>query len=770
MTSLVATRLVDASIPLAALVAATLALGRDRVIGATGWEKLANKRIKTLLARCEATLDADIPLGPRLLAMLKSTWRRGDPRRRPDVLDVTARLLASPERPESLNVARFAVILALRALYGVRHEAEALRLLRASHDELRRRYQQHARRERRPNANGPNVEQLTLDVLGMGGHVRRSMSLAARREYYAAFERFPLGVDPRTRARIVGTEQAQLKGDASDFPTLVNLLFAQPTCIPGLDAVLGGMLPTLREDGVGKGGGQVTLVAGPAGSGKTTFCLAVAARAAELGARVRYVATEEAEASLRAKLTATGGMAFPDIPTSTSVLDFDFVDGKVFDSLDELHGVLRGELRGQNKLTTNSDDAVAYLPFPTTVVVDSLSVLLEGQTSQEAGRPPDRKNVAIVLASLRELGVSVWLVGGEQEARDIGLEYLVDNVLVLGTDGTRSDRHPLRTLTVEKTRLQTAHRGRHVLHLSRSEGVVVSPSLHAVIRDLHDDRRDDAASHDRMALDTSGPATGPAILPMRAESQILVHGRGSAGKARFGLALAIEPRLDGSTRADTALAAARAQASLDARVLVVSFLYPESYYLKTFNDACGARFGSPMPPTEQVCTTLCFYPGFVDPETVVAKVGRTLERARLEGRPFTALLLDGVHNVLLQFPLLETERLLWPTLSRLASHHHLRVVTTFTFFEADVSQRRDDGAPTMVDGLRQIFFHLLVSSADYSFLVERPSDAIGHSRDHVEVELVATLDGFGRRSTKFWWDPRRFAPVSPIAKARRPRS
>ena len=739
-------RLIEATIDVAALVASILAEGRD---GATSGK--ARGAGASLARRCVEKTPA---LGhwkdllERCRSVVEGGWREAPPRRRPDVLEMTCRVLANPARLETLHVVRFCVVLALRALYRVRHDKDGIEALRDAHRRMRSRFEhQQSLRETvvRPGP-APNTDQLIIDTLCLHGYVRRSMSDADFGAYCRAFAKAPLGIDPARAERRFAGEQPQLKGDPPDFPTLVNLLFAQPTGILGVDDVLGGMLPMLN------GGGQVTVLAGPAGSGKTTFCLAVAARALELGADVRYLSTEENKESLRAKLLSTGGGSYlsealwavsdPDAP------ELPIVDARPLDSVEMLEEILREELQPKQRAAQGKIDVVAFLPFPRLVVVDSISALIAHDGPDAAER---RRSLAAALASLRELGVSVWLVGGAEDAKDASLEYLVDNVLLLDTDPSRSDRHPLRTCVVEKTRLQTSHRGRHVLHLSRTEGCIVSPSLHAVIRDLHEHDSSAPSDTEHAVVHTEKEGRTTRALTLRARSQVLVHGRGSAGKAKFALRLALEPAVPTANRS-TKSRRAKGRSRACPRVLVVSFLYPESYYLEAARDTAGARFGEGVDVADRL-SVIEFYPGFIDPETVVAKISRELEGARIAGTPYSALVVDGVHNVLLQYPLLEGERLLWPAVSRLARAYQVTAITTFTFFEMPGSDEREPAG--LVDVSSKIFFHLLVSSADYSFIVEReerPDGRGGH--DQVRVRLASSIDGFDGVPAEFVWDPR----------------
>ena len=57
-----------------------------------------------------------------------------------------------------------------------------------------------------------------------------------------------------------------------------------------------------------------------------------------------------------------------------------------------------------------------------------------------------------------------------------------------------------------------------------------------------------------------------------------------------------------------------------------------------------------------------FTPGLLRAEIFVTKVREAIEAARFDGNSFGALLIDGVHNLIMQFPLLQDEPLLWPLL------------------------------------------------------------------------------------------------------------
>jgi len=219
--------------------------------------------------------------------------------------------------------------------------------------------------------------------------------------------------------------------------------------------------------------------------------------------------------------------------------------------------------------------------------------------------------------------------------------------------------------------------------------------------------------------------------------------------------------------------------------LVVSFLYPRGYYQDIFRELVeqksvswhGTGRGSPRNTGDYdkcFVDVLDFYPGFIDAESVLNKIRRKLDSARLEGRPFTAVVVDGIHNVILQYPLLERERMLWPVLYRLFRSEGLNSVSTFTFFEmwradgnseeklvqirAGASHNWTDSNTVSVS--EEIFYHLLISSSDYTFVVEREA-AEERRTNLMKIRVGASIDGFHGRPQSFRWDPRRFRAVIP---------
>jgi KaiC/GvpD/RAD55 family RecA-like ATPase len=790
-----------------------LDLPHERGGGSTGLLETANAIVESLDLR-PRPLRTDA-FRRRLARVSAMSWLRHVRRKagsRPDILGLTCRILANPAEPESYSLIRFAVVLALRSLYDLPYTNLVLDELRQRYDELRERF--YGQQARRQKTNPPRAESFLLDLLFLERWVRRTLKGGNLRAYYRSFIEYPFGIDEGGRRVFTSSEKKlpQLYGDLPDFPSLVNLSFSQPFALPGLDEVTGGLIPSITEstDNADSGekkandrdaiGGLVSLVVGEAGSGKTSFCLTLATRMASVGSTVVYLSTEEGRDSLRAKQTSMIGPGvtswWPGVAgQQRSTIEIENISRDV--SLQDVSRSLHKQFQGAITRSSRRGEAELYLAFPAVLVIDSLTALLQAteQASDDAaalvGQGPyiyQRRELGNILQELRNLGVCLFLVGSPDDAKDSGLEYLVDNVIALSTEEVEgAKRHPLRTFDLKKTRLQTSFRGRHILHLSRDKGLQVSPSLEAVLATVNSRAEQPSDSKSRAVIwaPPAGSKRHKAVgatgaVTIRRSAHTLIYGHGSTRKARLGMLVALEPRFP--TRPEASWASYLAQhpsrsesvmefarrALPNTRILVVSFLFGRDYYLDIASRIFRKRFDW-SPATFEfgaaaLCETLDLYPGLIDAETLIAKVRRAFETAWLEGRPYTAVLIDGVHNLVLQFPLLERESLLWPCLYRFFRSEGVDVVSTFTFFrvarfgaEYSADDLLGEEDRPSIAGSEKLFFHLLVSSSDHSFVVEAPREGEkAPARNWVRVRLAATIDGFSDEPFAFWWDPEDF--------------
>lgn len=816
-----------------------LVFGRDDVWRQpTKWDMLAPAR--------DTTADLRVARLVRHAWYAKATSKKEE---RPDVLSLTCDALANPDEPHTAEVARFAVVLSLRAAYHIDSAPATIRKLRACYDDLARRLHDSKGRPRvvRPAS---TVDDFLVDLLCIDGWLTRRFSDESIEPYYQRFLDAPLGVgalgqekDPSAR------EMPKVQGSLPEFGDVINLAYSQPTGIPGLDSVLGGLVGPVqhRSQGIPGAsgsqrlmrraawdtdvsaaeafaplGGLITLLVGPPGSGKTSLSLALCSNLAELGSVARYITTEENQEVLESKavnMAVSLAAAFrPILDVETTPPDIAWIDGGAFQTLDDIVAVLEHEYataKGRNDAPApDKSDQDLHVPFPRVVVIDSLSALLEQQRGHAMrgqrgaiGRVarPGRHHLAELLVQLRDLGVCVFLVGSEGDASDEGLAYIVDNAFSLSLERETTPRHPVRLLTIEKTRLQRSNRGSHVLHLGGRAGCSINPSLHGVLRALKG-RPEIALDDSRRAVLVSDARAAQAhqrdmftrvtteALTVADRAQVLVYGVGTSGKSRFAMALALEPRVPVSPaqryreylashqHRSAGLTPEEAAEAKRSRVLVLSFLYDEHYYRGVATEVFQQRFrlkpSDARAFTEETVDVLAVHPGFVDPEFVVGSIRKRLRAADLDGKPYSAVVIDGLHNVLMQFPLLQRDPLLWPTLYRLFRTRGLNTVSTFTFFGVSAmgypfggGERGAEITPEMlavrpiaqggVQVSQPLFFHLLVSSCDYTFALRR-HDASGpsHHAPYGIVQLEAAPGIHGRRDA--YWDPRALRLMSQL--------
>ena len=127
-----------------------------------------------------------------------------------------------------------------------------------------------------------------------------------------------------------------------------------------------------------------------------------------------------------------------------------------------------------------------------------------------------------------------------------------------------------------------------------------------------------------------------------------------------------------------------------------------------------------------------------------------MDRAQLEGWPYTGVLLDGLHNTFLQFPLLQESPMVWPGLYSLLNRYELTIVTTFTTFTkthpASSGHNKDDEELLLKGQLP--FLHVLVQATDFLLQVE-PRVAAYHDRTF-QVTVGSALGQHLPRQAIMW--------------------
>jgi hypothetical protein len=405
-----------------------------------------------------------------------------------------------------------------------------------------------------------------------------------------------------------------------------------------------------------------------------------------------------------------------------------------------LRKMIEETLKGADFLKVFQQRGRAALPCFSrpVVIVDGLHQLFDV--------PHTNKIVETSLKSLvescRALG-AVFIFSFSSESTELKrLEYLCDLIIELERTGFANPADkPRRYFQLAKARRQPARIGSHVFHLKGDSGFRLKPSIDARVQEAKSelwwepDPRAEIFLTDDPPPGFYGSRTGrnqARDLPIRNRGQVLVLGKGSSGKAGFGLYLlhrrwfdrrmfvsegdfgqfsllsddaARGPRhLDLSMRkrvvADAELPINYDASLLETRVLVISFLYQRGYYddltarlaskRRGKVDRRQARYGpvdgisgfdfTPLPDRMRT-DTIELYPGMLGTEDFIAKVDKRLLAAEGAGLPYTGVLVDGLHNVFVQFPALERESSFWGMFYNVLRRRRVTVVTTHTEFD-----------------------------------------------------------------------------------------
>jgi KaiC/GvpD/RAD55 family RecA-like ATPase len=561
-------------------------------------------------------------------------------------------------------------------------------------------------------------------------------------------------------ARLKYCKDGTLVSDAYDFrisdnveqlpsaAEVINELWGVPIPIRGAETIFFGGLRFSAE------GGLVAAVNGASGTGKTSLALGLAATLAPLGTKTFYVTSDESPDDLKSRLATLTPRYLDRIS-----LDKSYGENKFFRAIRlssqsdepprEILRELLAEIRAVKEQTVQVDLGNPPLPCPLIVAIDGLQNYFASKYRPDVG---SLYPIEGFIRDCRNLGAFVILISAANFEEMSSLDYLVDVVLRLEYRHTENpSEKPVRVLMLSKTRHQIARPGAHIFHLSGADGIRISPQLpsqldkraHVRISEPERTLRIDALNRP-LALSSSSvrPSAGWArrfygggerreFLEIYPKSHILVHGKGSSGKAGFALKLLAAPWLSArggdevTKKSDQVVHGAD-----DHRILVVSFLYPLTYYrdlLERINEVLAYEYKAPdfhlkVPP--QNLDVQHFYPGYLNPEDLFHKVIRKLEQADWEGEPYDGVLLDGVHNVFLQFPRVEANPMVWPMLYDLLRRREVTVVTTHTTVSLDFEDSPLDHSISLREA--KPLLHAIIQSAD--FFLE-----IGAHEDHKAI-------------------------------------
>jgi hypothetical protein len=510
--------------------------------------------------------------------------------------------------------------------------------------------------------------------------------------------------------------------DLPDTQELLNSFMGVPLPLAGAATVFFGGLQRSHDNSL------VISVSGCAGTGKTSFALALAGMLAPFGTQCVYCTFEEDAETLKRRAgglvpqyfrrttlmnSGVGGWLHPICLDPTLVRG---IRGFASEYLPILKEQLASVLEG-SEATPTSVPGIA----PVLVVLDSLTTIMGG----EMGKSIDE--FCAFVRHLKDLHCIVLLLSAEGVPQGSRLEYLVDTVVSLRHEDIHTvEKKPFRLFQLVKTRLQMSRPGSHVLYLSGELGLRLSPQLpsqldsdkthktslpeYSTVIDTFkpDERERDARQIPLLDVDVPGRLVN--IYP---RSKVLIHGHGSSSKAALALRMLMSPLVNAKSGRPVRIPAYRRL-----RILAISFLYPEEFY-----SACFRQLSYPYAMTPEVLPklrVLALSPGFIGPRDFVDQVLREIEQGYLEGWPYSGVLLDGLHNTFLQFPSLQASPMVWPALYSLLSRHELTIITTFTTFstnKAGHASHRPEDEDIILQG-QLPFIQMLTQGTDFYLRVE----------------------------------------------------
>jgi hypothetical protein len=511
-----------------------------------------------------------------------------------------------------------------------------------------------------------------------------------------------------------------------DVGEVVNELWGLPLPLRGADTVFRGGLKFSGRQGL------VLAIHGGPGAGKTSLALALAAHAAPFGIQTLFLTAEEFEGDLIERTIALVPETvrrlsfFPqNIDSNLQFTKFS-LPGETPEALQDVQNaltLLASRLRKASECEASSGTSAIPKPCQAIVVLDGVHDLFANEV---AGSPSARARLYKLVETLRDLKALVVVTTGDAWAGDRTLDYLVDVAMRLSHDTDDVTDKPDRRITLSKARHQLCAGGTHGLQISGAKGVRLSPQINYQLDQraiwkarLPNDVLVRTAMRRVTSLDHLRRNASKAVFFNTRHSvdvfdgaHIFINGRGSGGKAALALKLAVSP---------IAARSSDLQVDKNEKVLVVSFLYPKEYYQHLHLRLHGLhaleyRGGEIRRRTARM-EVIHLYPGHLRPHELYNRIEWELQAAELSGDAYSAVIIDGIHNVFLQFPEIEKYRLFWPQIYSALRSRNITTITTHTTLALPFAG--DEGSRHYVDDNRsEPLRHALVQKTDFQFEVD----------------------------------------------------
>ncbi|WP_316193738.1 RAD55 family ATPase [Bradyrhizobium sp. SZCCHNRI1029] len=531
---------------------------------------------------------------------------------------------------------------------------------------------------------------------------------------------------------------------------LVNEIDGLPIAIPNADIVFArGLRFTASE-------GTIMRITGPSGSGKTSLALGFATALAPLGIDTIYLSCEENPDDLQRRISTI----VPEFIRRTRTFNKDnlwFEAKHLKEDADTDLNSINQLIDDLVDLRPNGSIDVSSRPpgiIPLLIVLDGIHELLETDR-RTVSKGQETRRLRGLVENLRRAGALVIIMSADYDDPAVqDLDYVVDLVVDLSLEKNDDVSQPLvRKFILRKTRRQFARMGAHLLNLSPRVGVGLTPQI-AAQRDMHRDYAWNNRNTGRwLDVFRSSSKRETFALKLYDHSQILITGKGSSGKASLALRLVAGGIVDDSSQrqqktgdlfeagteppseSDSTLSLLNALNMPDSkrRILVVSFLYQDAYYQGLLRNLRRRKVAPSSSPDLMVDVEF-FYPGHLRPEDFLRRIISRIEASYLDGLVYDAIIVDGLHNVFMQFPRLQESTVLWPILYEMLRRYTMTVITTHTHIDMPGSSYSEHMALDLTVARERAgpVLQALVNAADFYFDVS----ASGDDRNEFRIETV----------------------------------
>lgn len=489
---------------------------------------------------------------------------------------------------------------------------------------------------------------------------------------------------------------------ALEYSYFQSRVFGAIVAIPGLNFIFrGGIVPRTES-------GRAFVVEGPPGSGKTVLVLQRLAGIAARGGLSVYFSFEESRELINDRL-----VAFNFIDPSR----FDVGEGGSDSLIEEIERRLQARsnraagfhkglfwLYGEKDYESESrfqiKTVIQSLAKATgnrwrwkALAVDSVNALdFHNETPKFQGSSIQRVGLRNLIDTI-EAGGFLGLVISEEDTLEytkverrsfLTLPYLADTLVRLSIDRET----PTRWIEIQKCRSQNYHQGKHRFRISEGRGVKVYPSLSAIQSTLR--RRGKSTISEHRLIPFPEKISEAEFAGVREKSCTVVFGPPGIGKTELLLNMATAPSI---IQSQDGLSTPNVGPSL----FVINFRTAESKFLQTMT-----RYQEVHNKWDRLSLRKVrwFSPGAnIGPEEIIDSIWKTIEMARLDGRPFDRIIIDEIENASIFLPEIGRDHLFWTTLLELLS---TEAITSF-FGVADTPDNESR------------ILQILLSNADYIF-------------------------------------------------------